>query len=147
MKDKNLKQLNKNDYIIIGDKELARVVVMSSVALIIYDLTEKRMGVCTYDSPVHGQLLVSDMLKELKQQNCKDLHAAVYGGASLSKNKAITQNIGTRNYEFAKYFLSYYKVSLYKESVGGDQGRTLTFSLSKDSVVIEEKFHVGDPNA
>lgn len=86
------------------------------------------------------ELLINGLLK--LGANRDRLQAKLFGGARTVKGLS---DIGKRNVEFSRNFLSREGISILPGSTGGEQGRKLQFTPCNGKVRLQFMAHVSDP--
>lgn len=80
------------------------------------------------------------VIKEMEKMgaNISRITAKIAGGASMFNfsDKKIKMDIGKRNSDAVKKILSYYKIPILAEEIGGTKGRTMIFKLESGLVEI-----------
>lgn len=124
--------------------EVVTTVLGSCVAVCLYDLTSGIGGMNHFLLPegksgdleevvfgLHAmELLINDMLK--RGADKLRMEAKLFGGAQMIDGLS---DIGARNVDFARNFLSDERFPVVGESVGGNKGRRIRFSPSTGSVL------------
>ncbi|MCK4225531.1 chemotaxis protein CheD [candidate division WOR-3 bacterium] len=121
----------------------------SCVALTLYDEEKKIGGMLHYILPENPNNMkkakyadtgIELMLKKMKEggANSSRLKAKLAGGAVMfgSLLKDVENSIGNRNVRMAREILNGFGITITGEDVGGDYGRSVTFSLSTGMVRI-----------
>jgi chemotaxis protein CheD len=121
----------------------------SCVALTLYDEEKKIGGMLHYILPENPDNMkkakyadtgIELMLRKMKEHgaNSSRLKAKLAGGAVMfgSLLKDVGNSIGNRNVRMARAILNGFGITITGEDVGGDYGRSVTFSLSTGMVRI-----------
>lgn len=121
----------------------------SCVALTLYDEEKKIGGMLHYILPENPNNMkkakyadtgIELMLKKMNEggANSSRLKAKLAGGAVMfgSLLKDVENSIGNRNVRMAREILNGFGITITGEDVGGDYGRSVTFSLSTGMVRI-----------
>jgi len=66
----------------------------------------------------------------------QEIEVKLFGGASVLKN--FTNNIGKQNSDIAKEVLQNLKLTLSKEDIGGNRGRTISFDSNTGDVIVKK---------
>lgn len=81
------------------------------------------------------------LIEKMHKQGCRkqNIVAKIAGGASMFNfsDKKIKMDIGKRNSDAVKKVLSYYKIPILAEDIGGTKGRTMIFKLESGLVEIK----------
>jgi two-component system chemotaxis response regulator CheB len=127
-----------------------RTILGSCVSVVLWDCKKRYGGLCHYllphdgqgvgDTPRYASFALPHLLVKMIDLGCdeRDLRAKVYGGANvMSHLNRMDGNIGDRNIEAAREFLSRHRIPILEESLGGTKGRRIT--LDTDTFQVEHR--------
>jgi chemotaxis protein CheD len=147
--------VNIGEYCIVKNNNtmLEIVGLGSCVAVILYDKINKIYGMAHIMLPSSGQAKgnvnlkkfadtgIKMMLEDMKKMGGKIFEAIIVGGACLfeSQIQDPIMKIGERNVEAVKEVLKQENISIVKEDVGGNFGRTVSFDTSNCIVYVKSQ--------
>lgn len=130
--------LSVDEYASATEGHVIKTVLGSCVALVIWDSEKRIFGVNHYLNITSGEGLSKALLDELKTHGGTRFKGYIYGGSRIHQTDFA---VGEENIEFAQQFLKHHKISLIKEEVGGNVGRTIMVSLDDSKIDIKVEKH------
>ena len=125
-------------------------VLGSCISVCMWDRTMKRGGMNHFKlplwngdglpSPKFGNIAIEKLIENLLDIGCqqRNLIAKVFGGAAVIQNSSGLLNVGERNIEVARDYLSKARVTIAASDVGGTQSRKVIFNTLDGSILMKK---------
>ncbi|MES1225902.1 MAG: chemotaxis protein CheD [Bacteroidota bacterium] len=90
-------------------------------------------------SPKYGNIAIETLLENMLSigSQKKDLIAKVFGGACQYNQQNSIISVGDRNIQIMKTMLEKLRIHIVSESLGGTQGRKITFDTTTGQVMMK----------
>lgn len=125
-------------------------VLGSCISVCMWDRTMKKGGMNHFKlplwngdglpSPKFGNIAIEKLIENLLDIGCqqRNLIAKVFGGAAVIQNSSGLLNVGERNIEVARDYLSKARVPIAASDVGGTQSRKVIFNTVDGSILMKK---------